>query len=66
VQEFNEKIVQRAQETIKQKFNLSSEKSYELAIQALRGLDSHGGDCSDWQQIKSVIDVVVKSWVKGQ
>jgi len=49
---------------IQQQFNVSAKRSVELAIQAMSGMDGHGGDPCNRKDMQGVIDVVVKSWIK--
>lgn len=48
---------------IRQQFKTPPERSAELAIQAMSGMDGHGGDPCNRNDMQGVIDVVVKSWI---
>jgi hypothetical protein len=49
---------------IAEKFNVAQDYADRLAIAALNGIDSKGGDPTDWETIEAVVNVVVKSWVE--
>ena len=49
---------------IAEKFNVARDYADRLAIAALNGIDSKGGDPTDWETIEATVNVVVKSWVE--
>ena len=58
-----EHIEYATQEIIKQ-YGLDYNDARSFAINALEGLDSHGGSAKDHQAVKEVIKTVVSSWIK--
>jgi len=50
---------------IMSKYHLDSNHAENLAIEAIHGLESHGGSVSDEVSMNRVIDVVVKSWIEN-
>lgn len=61
--EHPEKIVTKTAELISITFSVSPDRARRLAVAAMDGMDSHGGDPHDWRSIEQVVDVVVRSWV---
>ena len=55
--------------TVKHMASKSLAVRSESFIESIKGklgaFDSHGGSLSDWKQVKSVIDVVVRKWIFG-
>ena len=60
----NTEIRDKASLLITEKFNVASDYADRLAVAALNGIDSHGGNPADWETIVKTVDVVVKSSVE--
>lgn len=58
------KTLEWTKNKIKEKFDLGEDESLKLAEDALRGIESHGGNKEDTREIQRAVDVVVASWVK--
>jgi hypothetical protein len=63
VDRYGKENIEMATSEIIMQFDLDYEKSRELAIQALKGLDSHGCDWNDFDTVKETISIVVSSWI---
>lgn len=50
---------------IQRRLNTSNDYAQKLAIAALDGIESHGGNPNDWKTINETVKVVVSSWVKN-
>jgi hypothetical protein len=55
---------EKTSQLIIKKFHVPPDYAGRLAVAALNGIDSHGGDPEDWETIVRTVDVVVKSWIK--
>ncbi len=54
---------------IKKQYDISDEKAYSFAKDAIKQIRAHGGNPHNKEETNKVIEVVVKSWVeryKGQ
>jgi hypothetical protein len=60
----NIEIREKASLLIAEKFEVASDYADRLAVAALNGIDSHGGNPVDWETIVKTVDVVVKSWIE--
>ena len=60
-----EEIVERTTVLIIKKYSVAPDRARRMAVQAMDGIDSHGGDPHDWITIQEVVDVVVGSWVSN-
>ena len=49
---------------IQKRFGVSHDYAKRLAIAALDGIESHGGDPQDWNTVLETVNVVVSSWVE--
>ena len=58
-----EDITQRTADAIVERFAVTPDHARRLAIKAMDGIDSHGGDPHDWETIDGVINVVVRAWI---
>jgi len=59
----NREVLLKTMELIQSKWLISDEKTKEIAIDAITGLESHGGNIYDFSQVRSVVEVVVSSWI---
>lgn len=59
-------IVERTTQLILERFDVSAEYAKRLALGALNGIESHGGDSTDWQSIDNTVRSVVASWVENR
>jgi len=50
---------------IQQQFYVSEERAQQLAVAALEGIESHGGNPNNWDTIEKTVNVVVASWIKS-
>jgi len=57
-------ILKWTTERIKEKFELSDPESQTYAEKALLGIEGHGGNNKDKEEIEEVLDVVVATWIK--
>lgn len=60
---YDEKILFETKDLIISTYLIDEEKAEELAKNAIEGLISHGGNSYDFNQIRRVIEVVVKGWL---
>jgi len=58
-----EDLVEKTAALISSQFSVPPDRARRLAVKAMDGIDSHGGDPHDWKSIEQVVDVVVRSWV---
>jgi hypothetical protein len=48
-----------------EKFEVSSEYAECLALAALNGIESHGGNPEDWETVKETVRLVVEAWINN-
>jgi len=58
-------VVDRTTQLIVERFKVLPEYAKRLALGALDGIESHGGDSTDWEAIVNTVKVVVASWVEN-
>lgn len=58
-------IMAKTSQLIAGQFNVTADYAQRLAIGALNGIVSHGGDATDWECIDNTVRVVVKSWIEN-
>jgi len=62
---YNQGMLQRTATLIQQRFHTPTERSRELAAQALDGIDAHGLDPDDWETVVTTVNVVVRAWISS-
>ena len=62
---YTTEIIDKTTRLIIERFNIMPEYAQRLALGALNGIESHGGDSTDWESIVNTVSVVVASWVKN-
>jgi hypothetical protein len=62
---YGQGALQRTATLIHKRFHTSTERSKELAAQALDGIDAHGLDPDDWQTVVATVNVVVRAWISS-
>lgn len=58
-------IVDKTTQLIIERFDVMPDYAQRLALGALNGIESHGGDSTDWGAIVNTVRVVVASWVEN-
>ena len=61
---YSSETQQETADFIKRLFHVSDEYANRLAISALDGIESHGGNPNDIATIHATVEVVVATWVK--
>lgn len=62
---YSPEVQARTVALIKKRFHVSDDYALRLAVAALDGIESHGGDPNDLATINETIKVAVASWVKN-
>ena len=60
---YPEDLIAKTAALISRQFSVSADRARRLAVKAMDGIDSHGGDPHDWKSIEQAVDVVVRSWI---
>ncbi|WP_223437505.1 MULTISPECIES: hypothetical protein [unclassified Pseudomonas] len=55
--------VDKTARLIVEMFGVSPEYAHLLAVGALDGIESHGGNPQDWETVKETVGVVVAGWI---
>ena len=58
-------MVDKTAQLIIERFNVMPDYAQRLALGALNGIESHGGDSTDWETTVNTVRVVVASWVEN-
>ena len=58
-------VVDRTAQLIVERFKVLPDYAKRLALGVLDGIESHGGDSTDWETIANAVEVVVAGWVKN-
>lgn len=61
-----QKTIDMTAQLIVELFDVPPDQAAHLALKALNGIESHGGDSTDWDAISKTVRVVVASWLKDQ
>ncbi len=59
-------LVRKCAEKIMSKYRIDSNLAEKYAVEAMNGLESHGGNIYDENSMNEVIDVVVSSWLENR
>lgn len=63
---YSGETLKKTEELIKDRFGVTSEQANNLAMAALSGIWSHGGDPNDFKTITATIEIVVASWINNK
>lgn len=51
---------------IQRRFHVSEDRAQRLAVAALNGIESHGGNPNNWDTVVETVTVVVASWMQSE
>lgn len=63
---YTAELVDRTALLIEGRFKVLPAYAKRLALAALDGIESHGGDSTDWETIVNTVRVVVANWVENR
>jgi len=58
-------MVGKTTQLIIERFNVMPDYAQRLALGALKGIESHGGDSTDWETVVNTVMFVVASWIEN-